>query len=191
MAGTASETKARILESAYALFYRNGFGRVGVDEIAETANVTKRTLYYHFDSKDSLIAAVLQHQHADSLDMMAGWMDGSDDNVVELIDRIFDALGNWTATPKWQGSGFTRAVVELSGLPGHPARAIASRHKAAIEQRVADKLKASGATDSRSLAKQILLLVEGALALTLIHGGQAYVQEARQAALTLATESHV
>ena len=50
-----------ILTSAYRLFHRHGFNRVSMDEIAAAAGVTKRTLYYHFRSKDSLLAAVL-HQ---------------------------------------------------------------------------------------------------------------------------------
>jgi AcrR family transcriptional regulator len=34
-----------------------------MDEIAAAARVTKRTLYYHFRSKDDLIAAALERQH--------------------------------------------------------------------------------------------------------------------------------
>ena len=56
MPGNADETRRRILESGYAFFYRQGFNRVGVDEIARAAGVTKRTLYYHFRSKDELLA---------------------------------------------------------------------------------------------------------------------------------------
>jgi AcrR family transcriptional regulator len=55
-------TRQRILESAYRLFYREGFQRSGVDAVAEATGVTKRTLYNHFPSKDALIAAVLEAQ---------------------------------------------------------------------------------------------------------------------------------
>lgn len=57
-----SETRRRILESAYKLFYREGFQRTGVDEVAEAAGITKRTLYNHYPSKDDLIAGVLEVQ---------------------------------------------------------------------------------------------------------------------------------
>jgi AcrR family transcriptional regulator len=56
---SADETRRLILENAYQLFYRHGFARVAVDAIAARAGVTKRTLYYHFRSKDDLLAAVL------------------------------------------------------------------------------------------------------------------------------------
>jgi len=45
-------SRRRILDAAYELFYRKGYSRVGVDEIAAFAGLTKRTLYYHFESKD-------------------------------------------------------------------------------------------------------------------------------------------
>src|ERR1700737_4342824 len=45
---------------AAGLFYREGIHVVGVDRIAAEAEVTKRTLYRHFRSKDALVAAALR-----------------------------------------------------------------------------------------------------------------------------------
>src|SRR5678816_3428725 len=52
-------TRARIVQAASALFYNEGIRRVSVDEVAAKAGLTKRTLYYHFKSKDDLVAAYL------------------------------------------------------------------------------------------------------------------------------------
>jgi len=49
-------TRQRILDAAYEFFRRSGFTRVSMDEIAAATVVTKRTLYYHFESKDALLA---------------------------------------------------------------------------------------------------------------------------------------
>ena len=57
MSRSSDATRRRILDAAYELFYRKGFSRVGVDEIAELAGITKRSLYYHFESKDELLVA--------------------------------------------------------------------------------------------------------------------------------------
>lgn len=59
-----TSTREKILASAYQLFYREGFSRVSVDAIAEATGVTKRTIYYHFKSKDYIVADVLNAQHA-------------------------------------------------------------------------------------------------------------------------------
>ena len=63
MPRSSEQTRQRILDAAYRLFRRQGFGRVSMDEIAAATRVTKRTLYYHFESKDQLLAHVLEAQH--------------------------------------------------------------------------------------------------------------------------------
>src|SRR5262245_49315947 len=54
--------RERILAAADRLFYARGIRAVGVDLVAREANVSKRTLYAYFPSKDDLIAAYLQGQ---------------------------------------------------------------------------------------------------------------------------------
>src|SRR5271165_4671162 len=49
-----------ILQAAIAEFIRNGFEATSMDKIAATAEVSKRTVYNHFPSKDDLFAAILQ-----------------------------------------------------------------------------------------------------------------------------------
>ena len=63
MPRSSEQTRQRILDAAYALFRRSGYARVSMDGIAAAARVTKRTLYYHFESKDLLLATVLDVQH--------------------------------------------------------------------------------------------------------------------------------
>ena len=70
----STPTRARIYAAAYALFYRKGFQRTSLDDIAARAGVTKRTLYYHVRSKDDLAGAMLAHQHGFVLAEMARWM---------------------------------------------------------------------------------------------------------------------
>ena len=60
MAKNASDTRERIVAAAAKLFYSEGIRAVSVDAVAEKADVTKRTLYYHFDSKDGLGHAVIE-----------------------------------------------------------------------------------------------------------------------------------
>jgi AcrR family transcriptional regulator len=57
MASHAIPTRERIISAAAKLFYNEGIKSVSVDAVAEKAGVTKRTLYYHFASKDDLIGA--------------------------------------------------------------------------------------------------------------------------------------
>ena len=54
MARSAEPTRQRILSAAYVLFRQRGYSRVDMDEIAAATAVTKRTLYNHFQSKESI-----------------------------------------------------------------------------------------------------------------------------------------
>lgn len=44
-----------ILTNAIELFKKNGFDNVTINEICESCNITKRTFYYHYDSKKTLL----------------------------------------------------------------------------------------------------------------------------------------
>jgi TetR/AcrR family transcriptional repressor of mexJK operon len=52
-------SRAAILEAATALFLRNGYVATTMDDIAETARVSKRTVYNHFADKDALFREVV------------------------------------------------------------------------------------------------------------------------------------
>jgi AcrR family transcriptional regulator len=185
-------THARILDAAYALFYRHGFQRTSLDDIAAKAGVTKRTLYYHFRSKDALAGAMLAHQHVFVLAQIERWIGAPARRpgraaAAQLTDRLFAALEDWASRGAkgrghWSGSGFTRMAMELADLPGHPARVATRRHKAEVEAALAARLAACGAPRSRETARQVQMLLEGAMTLMLIHGDTSYARLAAVAA---------
>ena len=54
-----AESRRRILDAARDVFFRDGFMRANLDEMAEQAGVAKGTLYRYFESKADLYVAVL------------------------------------------------------------------------------------------------------------------------------------
>src|SRR5688572_28132352 len=56
---TNLKPRDRIVATAAKLFYAHGINEVGVAQIAEAANVSKRTLYAHFATKEDLVAAAM------------------------------------------------------------------------------------------------------------------------------------
>jgi AcrR family transcriptional regulator len=181
MGRTAEATRRRIIDAAYELFYRRGFARVGVDAVAAQAGVTKRTLYAHFDSKDRLLAAMLEVHHGLALERIRRWSERLSGNAEAMVKALFAELAIWASKPRWSSAGFTRLVVELADLPGHPARDIARRHKAAIES-AHRGLARRRVADAAPRARQIVLLLEGCQVLMLIHGDRRYAEAAARAA---------
>jgi AcrR family transcriptional regulator len=177
------ETRRRILDAAYGLFWRQGFLRVGMDDIAERANVTKRTLYQHFSSKDDLIKSALAASSEFALSRLRQFKRPS--SAEDFIDSYFGELSDWASKPRWSGGGFTRVVVELADLRGHPARAVARQHKVAVEQWLTEAIAAARVPSAPQRAREIMLLAEGAMILMLIHGDRGYARAATLAAKAL------
>lgn len=180
MPRSSAQTRDNILVAGYALFRRKGFTRVSMDEIAAAAMLTKRTLYYHFKSKDELLTAVFAAQHQLAYAAFRTFGERLVGSPDAIIDTLFLDLSVWADTPRWAGSGFTRLVVELADLRGHPARAIARRHKALLEQHLADVLDRAHVPDPLDRAREIWLLSEGAISLMLVHGDRKYAAAAKR-----------
>jgi AcrR family transcriptional regulator len=180
-----SPTKEQIIEAAYKLFYAKGFYRVSVDAIAEKAGVTKRTVYYHFKSKDDIIAEVLNVQHLYLMQQFQSSNDPPHGNAGQLVTTLFSRLITWAEGKDWLGSGFTRVTVELANMPGHPARLSASQYKKAVEAWVAAELNLRAVANPEELARQIVLLIEGAMALALIDRDLGYLRSTAGAAKSL------
>ncbi|MEO8159306.1 MAG: helix-turn-helix domain-containing protein [Betaproteobacteria bacterium] len=185
MPAKLKETRRRIIDAAYALFYKEGFAHVSVDAIAAAAGFTKRTLYYHFQSKDALVAEVLAAQHHLMLGQIAGWVSHASGDPETMVGIMFSEMGVWARKPGWRGSGFTRAAMEFARSPGHPARKAARRHKAEVEVLLAQQFADQGVAASASLVRQIVMLIEGCNVLMLIHGDPSYALEAEAAAKLL------
>jgi AcrR family transcriptional regulator len=185
MPRTASLTRQRILDAAYVEFRRKGFHRVGIDEIAAAAGITKRTLYHHFRSKDTLITAVLEAQHELSFAAFQTISEQLSGSPEDIVSALFAELVTWSQAPRWSGSGYTRIAIELADLPGHPARAIASRHKEKLEGHLAELFARAHVHSPRARAREVWLLAEGAMALIVIHGDRDYARAAAEAAKAL------
>ncbi|MEM8812446.1 MAG: helix-turn-helix domain-containing protein [Pseudomonadota bacterium] len=177
-------TKDQIIAAADALFYGSSIREVSVDRIAERAGVTKKTLYYHFKSKDDLVAAYLESRHAPTIERYREWA-GSKGALAERIERMFLMLARNAERRTWRGCGFLRAAVELADSPGHPAIAVARRHKAAFEEWLSNDIERAGYGQSASLARMIMVLLDGAVARMLVQRDPDYAREAGKAARLL------
>lgn len=185
MPRSATKTRQNILDAAYVQFRRRGYTRVSLDQIAAAARVTKRTLYYHFKSKDDLLGAVLEVQNRLALAAFRTFGDHLSGTPEEIVQMMFDDIAVWSTRPDFAGTGFTRFVIELADLPGHPARVIARRHKALLEAHLAALLKRATVAQAERRARELMLLSEGAVVMLLVHRDRRYVAAAAEVAKQL------
>ena len=182
---TAPNTRERIVSAASKLFYAEGIRAVGVDAVAEAAGVTKRTLYYHFKSKDDLIAAYLEGRDQPNLKHFRKWFSETEGEVASKVEGIFLNLARVARQPKWKGCGFLRTSAELAGMPGHPAIRIGAAHKKKFEDWLRQVFEEEGIVEAEALARQVLLLLDGSFAVVLLHRDPSYMETAGTAAASL------
>ena len=185
MARSSETTRERIISAASKLFYDQGIRAVSVDAVAAKAGLTKRTLYYHFRSKDDLVAAYLAGRDQPNLVLFQRWFAEADGSVPDKVAAIFGNLARATAHPKWKGCGFLRTSAELANLPGHPAIKIGRAHKKNFEAWLRDVFEAEGIASALELAQQCLLLLDGSFAVVLLHRDPSYMETAGKAARSL------
>lgn len=180
-----ASAREKILKAAAYLFYQQGIRAISVDAIAERAGVTKKTVYYHFTSKDDLIAAYLTGRDQPNLAAFARWLREAEGSLPEQIETVFTRIAEAARHPKWKGCGFLRTTAELAHLPGHPARQVGAAHKKKVEAWLTDCFDHSGLATPDALAKQIAVLIDGAFSAMLVHRDVGYALAAGQAARIL------
>jgi len=78
-------TKQRIIEQATPIFNKKGISGTSMSDIMEVAKLSKGSLYVHFEDKDSLAFAVLEHSLGLQNEKLRTSMDHIDDPYEKLL----------------------------------------------------------------------------------------------------------
>jgi AcrR family transcriptional regulator len=169
------------------MFYREGIRAVGVDAIAAEADVTKKTLYEKFGSKDALIAAYLRARDERWRSWLRDVVERRGGSAGERLLATFDALGEWMERENPRGCGFVNAAAELPHAD-HPARAVVMEQKRWLRGYLAELAAEGGAGDPEDLAERILILYEGATVANSLGIAEDAAHKAKQIALSLVAD---
>jgi AcrR family transcriptional regulator len=179
--------RERITAAASEMFYRRGIHATGVDALIHQAEVSKRTFYAHFPSKDELVETYLRGIAERGGSPMERRLE-LDLAPRERLLAIFDAV----TVRRFRGCPFHNAVVEAAGQ--HEAvDDIVRAHKQRFTERLTAVAGDAGAADPWQLAQQLLVLFEGATALATTLNDTSPLVHARGAAahlIDLACQTH-
>lgn len=181
----------RILDAANRLFYSEGIRAVSVDAIAAKAGLTKKTVYYHFKSKDELIEAYLTSRDQPNLTLFKKWFDEAHGGLADKVEAIFLNLAQSARHPKWKGCGFLRTAAELANMPGHPAMKVGAAHKKKFEAWLSDVFSDHAISKPEELARHIVLLMDGAFSTVLVHRDPHYIEAAGQASRSIVANASI
>jgi len=155
-------TRERLMETAAGLFYEHGFHAIGIDRIFGDVGVTKTTFYNHFESKDALIVALLEHLDRRDMEALQAELSRRGGGPRERLLAVFDVLDEWTRDSDFRGCLFINAASQFPN-PNDPVHAAAMRHARHLHEALAELARAAGAGDPEALARQLGMLVAAAI----------------------------
>ncbi|WP_242882877.1 TetR/AcrR family transcriptional regulator [Actinomadura litoris] len=159
---TREPARDRILRTATDLFYIYGIRGVGVDRIIADSGVAKATLYAHFKSKDELVLTFLRHSDEKWRKMLRDAAEGAGDDPREQLIGMFGAMEAADGDGPFRGCVFINTASE--SLPGSAVHEATVAHKRAVRAWVGELAAAAGAADPELLARELTILLDGAMA---------------------------
>jgi AcrR family transcriptional regulator len=160
----------KVLAAAGDLFYRHSVNAVGVEAIVQQAGVAKISLYRSFPSKDALVVAYLERRNADFWRQWDAAFAKYKNEPRAQLRAIMTYLARRTSQPGYRGCPFINYCAEFPEPP-NPGRKIAEANKREMRRRFTEIAQTLGAKEPKQLADSLLLLVEGAYAVSQTLGG--------------------
>lgn len=152
--------RAKLLAAASELFYAEGVQSVGIDRVVERAGVAKATLYSAFGSKEELVRAYLRARHAATMERMSRELAERFRTPKERLVGVFEVQGLSFTDPGFRGCAFLSASAEAS--PGGAVAEVSDEYRAWVRTLFFDLAEQAGAKDPKLLAKQLVVLYDGA-----------------------------
>jgi AcrR family transcriptional regulator len=155
--------RERIDHAAYELFSRHGVRAVGVDAVVARSGVAKKTLYFHYPSKEKLALAFLQRR--EELWTKAWLQEGVNRRARRPADRllaVFDIFNSWFHRSDYEGCAFIRVLFEHDD-PKHPIRKSTEDHIRTVRDFVRQLAEEARVRDPDGFARQWQIVMMGSI----------------------------
>jgi len=173
-----------LVQKALRTFYRTGFHATGMDKLVDETGISKTSMYKHFRTKEELILAVLRLRDEQFRNWLYRRMEELADTPREQLIAMFDALEEWFAEAGYKGCMFIKASSEYQDA-SHPIHKQSADHKRLLEGHIVKLARQSGLANADVLARQLLLLKDGAIVTAHLGHSDNPAQDAKAAALVL------
>jgi len=157
-------TRELIVETADALFYRRGFEKTSFADIADRVRISRGNFYYHFKSKDDVLAAVIALRASKTQAMLQSWTSRAKTPVARLRCFAEMLIQNRKEIERF-GCPVGTLCAELAKLD-HASRGDAGMIFGQFRQWLREQFEALGCKgDSDAMAMHLLARSQGIAAL--------------------------
>lgn len=157
-------TRERIVEAADRLFYQRGFEKTSFADIADEVQLSRGNFYYHFKTKDEILAAVIALRAARTQSMLDAWA-GSAPTPFARLRCFAEMLVRNREDIQRYGCPVGTLCAELAKLE-HPAQGNAGMIFGQFRNWLGEQFEALGhSEDADALAMHLLSRSQGIAAL--------------------------
>lgn len=150
------DTRQRIARDLERSFTEQGFAEPGVAALRADADVSLRTLYKYFPSREAMVVGALEHRDQTYFEWLAGGPENDADHVLHPLVR----LGDWLEEVANTGCLFLTALAEYP--ESDVIRTAVETHKAKLADEFRIRLqRVAPGRDLTDLAESLFLLHEG------------------------------
>lgn len=171
-----TDTRTQIVEAADMLFYRHGFDHTSFADIAEAVQISRGNFYYHFRTKDDILAAVIDHRVENTKRMLDDWEAAAGDNPADAIRAFIHILIDNRTDIKRYGCPVGTLTAELAKL-SHEAQGDANALFTLFRRWLARQFRALGRkADADALALHLLARSQGVATMANAFRNDAFVR---------------
>jgi AcrR family transcriptional regulator len=174
--------RERLMEAAGELFYREGLHAITADRVADRAGLTKPTIYNLFGSKDSLVLETLRRQGEQIRASIEQRAAGHDDPQRRLVE-VLQAHAEMLTSEGFHGCPLIIAAVQAPDST--ETRELAHAHKVWLRGLLAQFARRAGLKSPEALASSLVLILEGAAAMSAVQPADLVAKQARAASRAL------
>ena len=156
----AEGTREHIVRAADELFYKRGFQHTSFADIADAVGISRGNFYYHFKSKDEILAAVIGARIAERRRLLQQW-EAEQDTAAGRIRCYINIVITNGADIENHGCPVGTLTTELSKL-GHASLESATEIFTLFRSWLREQFAALGrADDADDLAMHVLTFSQG------------------------------
>ena len=177
----SASKRDELVKGALEAFCAGGFHAIGMDRLAKETGVSKTAIYKHFRTKEELILAALRLRDEQYRNGIMRRVEELADQPRDKLLAIFDALAEWFLEPDFNGCTFIKASSEYLDRED-PIHSTSAEHNRLMRSFIRGLAIKADAPDPEALARELLVIKEGAIVLAHLLDPSEAAADARRAA---------
>ncbi|OQP41069.1 hypothetical protein A4H97_15845 [Niastella yeongjuensis] len=156
--------KQTVIDTASRLFYKQGYGNTGINQIVEESGVVKSSLYTAFRTKEDILMAYLETA-GEATDKALKQASEKGNSPKEKVLAVFDYLIDLVQQKEYNGCNFLNIIAEIPAGTERVVKQI-QHQKNNVRTLFTQLLTPIG---KEQLADEIYVLFEGSLMANKVH----------------------